>query len=163
MRTLKNEDGVINIVFKINGVEKKVSVKPNESLLSLIRRIGYKGTKKGCDSGECGSCTVMVNGKAVLSCLLPAFYVNRKEVLTIEGLGDISNPHPIQKAFVEAGAVQCGFCIPGMIITTKFLLDRIGDPDEKAIKHYLDGNLCRCTGYVKQIKAVKIAASKLKK
>jgi len=163
MEVLKVEKGVINIKFKINGVEKNASVKPNETLLDLIRSVGYKGTKKGCDSGECGSCTVMINGKAVLSCLIPAFYVNGKEILTIEGVGNVSDPHPIQKAFVEAGAVQCGFCIPGMIITTKFLLDRIKDPDEKTIKHYLDGNLCRCTGYVKQIKAVKLAASKIKK
>lgn len=152
----------INISFNINGNDMTVSVKPSESLLDMIRRLGYKGTKKGCDSGDCGSCALIVDDKAVVSCLIPAFYADGKKITTIEGVGSILDPHPIQKAFVDAGAVQCGFCIPGMIISTKFLLNRFPNPDEKTIKHHLDGNLCRCTGYVKQIEAVKLASNRLK-
>lgn len=152
----------IDISFNINGNDMTVSVKPSESLIDMIRRLGYKGTKKGCDTGDCGSCALILDGKAVIGCLMPAFYADGKKITTIEGIGSILNPHPIQKAFVDAGAVQCGFCIPGMIISTKFLLDRFPTPDEKTIKHHLDGNLCRCTGYVKQIEAVRIASNRLK-
>ncbi|MCX7648363.1 MAG: (2Fe-2S)-binding protein [Elusimicrobiales bacterium] len=162
-KLLKNKEGLIEIGFKLNGTEIETSVKPNETLLDLIRRLGYKGTKKGCDTGDCGSCTIIIDGIAKVSCLLPAFYAEGKEIITIEGLGDVSNPHPIQKAYADSGAVQCGFCIPGMIMTTKFLLDRNPKPSDSDIKHALDGNLCRCTGYVKQIEAVKIAASKINK
>ncbi len=163
MKTIKFKNGKTEISFKLNGKDITTEIKSTQTLLELIRSLGYKGTKKGCDGGECGSCTVLVDENAVLSCILPAFYANGKNITTIEGIGDVTSPHPIQKAFVEAGAVQCGFCIPGMIMTTKFLLDRIPEPDEKTIKHYLDGNLCRCTGYVKQIEAVKLASKKLKK
>ena len=158
----RNAQGFFNISFILNSKDFSVAVSPKETLLDLIRRLGYKGTKRGCDSGDCGSCAIIMNSVAVVSCVLPALYADGKEIITIEGLGDVSNPHPIQSAFVEAGAVQCGFCIPGMIMTTKFLLDRIENPDEKTIKHYLDGNLCRCTGYIKQVNAVKLASSKLK-
>lgn len=162
-KLIKNREGLIEISVNINSTNIKTSVKPNESLLNMIRRLGYKGTKKGCDTGDCGSCSVIVDGVAMVSCLMPAFYADGKNITTIEGLGSISEPHPIQKAYVDAGAVQCGFCIPGMIMTTKFLLDRNPEPSDEDIKHALDGNLCRCTGYVKQINAVKIAASKIKR
>lgn len=153
-----DKNGFFNVDFELNGEWRSVKVKAYQSLLEVIRSLGYKGTKKGCDSGDCGSCAVIVDGKSLLSCLIPAVMVHKKKVVTIEGLGDLKDPHPIQKAFVEEGAVQCGYCIPGMIISSKFLLDRIKDPSVEEIKHHLDGNLCRCTGYVSQIKAVRKAA-----
>lgn len=162
MKKLTVNNDRVEIKCRINNTEINDEVKLNESLLDFIRRKGFKGTKKGCDSGDCGSCAVMMDKKVVVSCVIPAFMADGKEIITIEGLGTLSDPHPIQKAFVETGAVQCGFCVPGMIMTTKFLLDRIPNPDEETIKHYLDGNLCRCTGYVKQIEAVKLAAKKIK-
>ncbi len=158
-----DKDGKFDISFVLNAKELKVKISGDETLLELIRRLGYKGTKKGCDTGDCGSCTVIVNKKATLSCIIPAFLVDGCEVTTIEGIGSISNPHPIQEAFVEAGAVQCGYCVPGMIMSTKALLDENGSPSDEEIKHALDGNLCRCTGYVKQIEAVNIASKKIKK
>ncbi|MEF3279952.1 MAG: (2Fe-2S)-binding protein [Elusimicrobiota bacterium] len=163
MKTIKlDNEGFLKVNFRLNSKDISVLVKPNESLLDVIRRLGYKGAKRGCDTGDCGSCAVILGGKAILSCIIPAFLADGEDILTIEGLGNVLNPHPIQEAFAESGAVQCGYCIPGIIMSTKFLLDRIPDPDEKDIKHHLDGNLCRCTGYVKQIEAVKMAASRLK-
>lgn len=158
-----NKNGKFEINFTLNGKEISVQVKPKETLLEALRALGYKGTKKGCDTGDCGSCAVIFNGKPKVSCLMPAFAAHKAEIITIEGIGSVSKPHPIQEAFVEAGAVQCGYCIPGMIISTKALLDKNPDPSEEEIKHSLDGNLCRCTGYVKQIEAVKLAAKKLAK
>lgn len=159
----RGEDGSFKIRCSINGSEQVLEVKGYESLLEVLRRYGYKGVKKGCDGGECGSCAVLVDGVSILSCLVPAVWVHRRSVLTIEGLGDISNPHPLQLSFVKEGAVQCGYCIPGMIISAKYLLDKHPSPSDKEIKHHLDGNLCRCTGYVSQIKAVKRAARLMKK
>ncbi len=158
-----DEKGFFNIEVEINGERKELKVKPYHSLLDALRNAGYKGTKKGCDNGECGSCAVIMDGKSVLSCVIPAVMAHGRKITTIEGIGDVSNPHPLQKAFVEVGAVQCGFCIPGMIISSKYLLDRNPNPSDEDIKHHLDGNLCRCSGYVKQIKAVKRAAMMMKK
>lgn len=158
-----NKKGKFDIVFTLNGRRTEVEVSACETLLETLRSLGYKGSKKGCDTGDCGSCAVIFNGKAKLSCLLPAFAAHGGEVITIEGIGSVSNPHPIQRAFVEAGAVQCGYCIPGMIVSTKTLLDKNPNPCEEEIKHALDGNLCRCTGYVKQVEAVKLADKKLAK
>ncbi|MCK5106701.1 MAG: 2Fe-2S iron-sulfur cluster binding domain-containing protein, partial [Elusimicrobiales bacterium] len=110
MNILKSEDGFFCISLKINGEDKKVKVKNNEFLLDALRRYGYKGAKKGCDSGDCGSCAVMFNGKPVLSCMMPAVTAHGGEIITIEGIGTIGKPHLIQEAYVEAGAVQCGFC-----------------------------------------------------
>ncbi|MBI4656238.1 MAG: (2Fe-2S)-binding protein [Elusimicrobia bacterium] len=159
---LKTINGFFEIQLKINGEAKNLKVKSNEFLLDALRRCGWRGAKKGCDTGDCGSCAVLMNGKAVLSCLTPAVKAHIADITTIEGMGTFEKPHPIQEAFVETGAVQCGFCIPGMILSAKDLLDRNPEPDEDMIKHALDGNLCRCTGYVKQIEAVKLAAKRLK-
>ncbi|MCX7641096.1 MAG: (2Fe-2S)-binding protein [Elusimicrobiales bacterium] len=156
----RDKNGFFKIVCNINGEKKDLYVKADESLLDMLRRLGYKSVKKGCDTGDCGSCAVLVDERAVLACLVPALMAVNKKIVTVEGLGDIDSPHPIQKAFVEEGAVQCGFCIPGMIISTKYLLDKNINPSEEDIKHYLDGNLCRCSGYISQINAVK-KASKL--
>ncbi|MDD5656465.1 MAG: (2Fe-2S)-binding protein [Elusimicrobia bacterium] len=153
---------MIRIELRLNGERRELRVGAAESLLEALRREGLKGAKKGCDSGECGSCTVLLDGKPALACLLFAAQAHGREVLTIEGLGAPARPHPIQKAFVDAGAVQCGYCIPGMVLAAKALLDENPDPDEPAVRRALDGNLCRCTGYVKQVEAVRLAARRLR-
>jgi len=160
--TLTAAGGKLDIVVELNGKDVAMRVAPGEYLLDALRREGYKGTKRGCDNGDCGTCTVLLDGKPVLSCMMFAAQAHRRQVTTIEGLGAPDRPHPIQQAFVEAGAVQCGFCIPGMVLATKALLDEEPDPDERAVRRALDGNLCRCTGYVKQVEAALLAARKLK-
>ncbi len=150
------------ISIEINGKSSSFSVAPDEMLLDLLRRSGYRGAKVGCREGFCGACTVLLDGRPVNSCLIFAARADGRKITTIEGLGDPNNLHPIQDAFLKAGAVQCGYCIPGAVLSTKALLDRVPDPDEAVIKRALDGNLCRCTGYKKQIEAVKLAARKLK-
>ncbi|MCX5802891.1 MAG: (2Fe-2S)-binding protein [Proteobacteria bacterium] len=145
------------IVFILNGEEVKVEVEPEWTLLYFLREVyGLTGTKEGCGYGECGACTVIINDKAINSCLYPVLEVEGKNVTTIEGLlskdGEL---HPLQKAFIEQGAVQCGFCTPGMIMAAKALLDEKKKPTEDDIKESIAGNLCRCTGYVKIIDAIK--------
>ena len=147
------------IKFNLNGKKVEVLVDERDVLVDVLRhKFGLTGTKKACGTGDCGSCTILINGQTVRSCITFACMAEGKEVLTIEGLGDPENPHPIQKAFVEEGAVQCGFCIPGMVLTTKYLLDKNSNPTEKEIKEALSGNFCRCTGYTKIIQAVKTSA-----
>ena len=160
---LKAVDGQMSIRLHVNGQERAWKVGPGEYLLDVLRREGYKGAKKGCDNGDCGTCTILLDGKPALSCMMFAAQAHGRRITTIEGLGTPDQPHPIQQAFVEAGAVQCGFCIPGMVLATKALLDENPDPDEKAVRRALDGNLCRCTGYVKQVEAALLAAKKLRK
>lgn len=150
------------IEFTINGERRKLAVKPNELLLDVIREdLGLTGTKYGCGTGECGACTVLIEGEPVLSCLTLAVAADRKTITTIEGIGTDENPHPLQQAFVETGAVQCGFCTPGMILSAKALLDKNPNPTEHEIKMAIAGNLCRCTGYVKIIEAIKLAAERM--
>ncbi|MCU0581147.1 MAG: (2Fe-2S)-binding protein [Syntrophales bacterium] len=152
MRTLK---------FILNGDEIEIGVHERETLLEVLRhRLGMTGTKQGCDQGECGSCTVLLDGQPVLSCLTLALRVENRQVTTIEGLAEGGKLHPIQTAFQEAGAVQCGFCTPGMVLTAKALLDRNPHPCREDIKEALAGNLCRCTGYKKIVEAVERAAAK---
>ena len=130
------------------------------TLLDFLREdLGLKGTKRGCDSGQCGACTIIMDGKTVNACLILAIQADGKEILTIEGLSSGGRLHPLQEAFVEEGAVQCGFCVPGMILSAKALLDEKKDPSGEEIREALSGNLCRCTGYVKIIKAVQKAAA----
>jgi carbon-monoxide dehydrogenase small subunit len=151
------------IQITVNEKEYDLIVKPNRTLLDLLRYdLGLTGTKEGCDEGDCGACTVIVNGKAVTACLVLAVEMDGASITTIEGLHLGDNLHPIQQAFVDSGAVQCGFCIPGMILTTKALLDENPNPSEEEIKHYLAGNLCRCTGYIKILDAVNRAIQLLK-
>ena len=153
----------MNIEFTVNGKKRQFDVKPNKLLLNLLRENLYlTGTKYGCGIGECGACTVLVDGEAVLSCLTLAVDVDGKEVETIEGLAEGDDLDVVQEAFLEEGAVQCGFCTPGFIVTTKALLKENPDPAEEEIREYLKGNLCRCTGYVNIIKAVKKAAEELR-
>jgi carbon-monoxide dehydrogenase small subunit len=144
------------IQLTINGNEYDVLVKPHWTLLDVLReQIGLTGTKKGCENGECGACTVIINGEAILSCLVLAIQAQGKEILTIESLAEDGKLDPIQGSFVKYGAIQCGFCTPGMIMTSKALLNKVSHPSVEEIKRSLSGNLCRCTGYVKIIEAVK--------
>jgi aldehyde oxidoreductase len=147
------------VVMKINGRSHQLIVEPDRVLLDLLRDdLRLTGAKQSCDrKGQCGACTVIVNGKAVRSCLQKVANLDGAEVITVEGLGTPDNPHLIQEAFVLSGAVQCGFCTPGMIMASKALLDRNPDPDTEEIKRALEHNLCRCTGYASIINAVKLA------
>lgn len=150
---------MISIELRVNGEIYEVSVRPNETLLDVLRdKIGLTGTKKGCDTGQCGACTVLLDGKPVPSCLMLAVDAKDKDILTIEGLADNGRLHPLQEAFVKEGAVQCGYCTPAMILSAKALLDTNPKPTELEIKEAIAGNLCRCTGYVKIIKAISTAA-----
>ena len=137
------------ISFNINGNKKSFTVTADEKLLDLLRRHGYKGAKWGCGEGSCGACTVLIDGKAVYSCITYALLADGKDVWTIEGLGTLNSPHSIQRALIDEGAVQCGFCIPGMVLSAKAMFDKNSTPDSDTIKEYMDGNLCRCTGYEK--------------
>lgn len=151
------------IKFNLNDEDVTVMVDPNETLLKVLReRLGLTGTKKGCEEGECGACTVILDSSPVNSCIIPAAKVNGKKVLTIEGLIRNGELHPIQEAFVEAGAIQCGFCTPGVVLSAKAILDKYDDPDDETIKDELSGHLCRCTGYLQFFDAIKIAVEKLK-
>jgi carbon-monoxide dehydrogenase small subunit len=152
------------IHFTLNGHEVSVEVESNKMLLQVIReKFELTGTKEGCGQGECGACTVLVDGIPVNSCLFPAFEVQGKSVTTIEGLVREGNVlHPVQQAFAEKGAIQCGFCSPGMIISAKALLDEVPNPTEEQIRRAISGNLCRCTGYVQIVDAIKEAGKLLR-
>ena len=149
----------VKIKLNVNGVSCEVKVGPGRTLLQVIREdLGLTGTKGGCERGECGACTVLVNGLAVNSCLFPAVEAHGKDLLTIEGVARDGRLHPLQERFIEAGAIQCGFCTPGMILTAKALLDRNPHPTEREIRREIAGNFCRCTGYEKIVEAI-LAAS----
>jgi len=152
------------ISFTLNGSEVRVTVDGHHRLIDILRGpLGQTGTNEGCGEGECGACTVIVDGQAVSSCLYPALEVEGKSVITIEGLqGPKNKLSVIQQAFVDHGAIQCGFCTPGMIMSAKALLDSNPFPSDEDIRDALLGNLCRCTGYVQIVEAVKKAASQLK-
>jgi aerobic-type carbon monoxide dehydrogenase small subunit (CoxS/CutS family) len=148
------------IRFVLNGEEVQSEVEPQWTLLHFLREVcGLTGTKEGCGYGECGACTVIIDGQAVNSCLYPILEAEGKKITTIEGLLSMEGElDPLQKAFVEEGAVQCGFCTPGMIMSAKALLDENKNPTEDEVKESIEGNLCRCTGYVKILDAIKSAA-----
>lgn len=149
----------MEIMFILNREERRLSVVPEEMLVDVIRnRFGLTGTKRSCGNGQCGACTVLMNGRTVYSCILPAVEADGATIETIEGIGEPGRPHPLQTAFAEAGAVQCGFCTPGMILSAKALLDRNDNPSEDDIRRAISGNLCRCTGYRKIIDAIATAA-----
>ncbi|MFB0507859.1 MAG: (2Fe-2S)-binding protein [Thermodesulfobacteriota bacterium] len=152
-----------SIELKVNGETYEVPVKPNETLLDVIRyKLELTGTKKGCDTGQCGSCTVLLDGKPVNSCLILAIEARGKEILTIEGLAENGHLHPLQEAFIQEGAVQCGYCTPGMLLSAKALLDENPSPTEEEVKEAIAGNLCRCTGYVKIVTAILAGAEKMR-
>ena len=152
-----------DIEFIVNGKKRKISVMPKDLLLNVIRDdLCLKGTKYGCGTGECGACTVLLDGKPILSCLTLAVAVDKRNITTIEGIGTDEKLHPLQQAFVDSGAVQCGYCTPGMILSAKALLDKNLNPTEDNIKGAIKGNLCRCTGYVKIIGAIQLAAKRMR-
>lgn len=151
------------IEFVINGKPYELSIPPWKTLLEMIREdLILTGTKEGCGQGECGSCTVIMGGKTVNSCLVPAVEADNQEIITIEGLADGENLHPIQDAFVEQAGMQCGFCTPGVIISAKSLLDRNPNPSLEEIKEGIAGNFCRCTGYTKIVESISAAAEAMK-
>jgi carbon-monoxide dehydrogenase small subunit len=149
------------IRFTLNGDPVEVEIDPHLTLLQLLRdKLELLGTKEGCGMGECGACTVLLDGKTINSCIFPAWEVEGRTVTTIEGLTDAQgNLHPIQKAFVEYGAIQCGFCTPGMVLSAKALLDENPKPTEEEIRNGIAGNLCRCTGYLQIVQAIKVASN----
>jgi carbon-monoxide dehydrogenase small subunit len=152
------------IKLKVNGAWREVETRPDRILLDLLREeLCLTGTKKGCEAGECGACTVIMNGRAVLSCLIPALRADGAEIITIEGLAEEGRLHPLQQAFLEGGAVQCGYCTPGMLLAAKALLDENPEPSVEEVKRAISGNLCRCTGYTKIIRAIQSGAGALRR
>ena len=150
------------IEMTVNGEKVSAGVEPRKTLLDFLREdLHLTGTKKGCDRGNCGACTVLLNGKPVNSCLVLAVEAQGQEILTIEGLSDGLKLHPLQEAFIQQGAIQCGYCIPGMILAAKAILDENPRPSEEEIRTGISGNICRCTGYVKIVRAIQAAAEKM--
>jgi len=153
----------MKIEITVNGAKRVFDVEPQTLLLNLLRdEMDLTGTKYGCGIGECGACTVLLDGDAVLACMVLAVDADDRRVDTIEGLAKDGRLHPIQEAYLDEGAVQCGFCTPGFIMATKALLDESPEPTEQEIREYLNGNICRCTGYVNIVKAVQTAAARMK-
>lgn len=152
------------ITLTINKKKYELDLKGHETLLEVLRNhLSLTGTKTACEESECGTCTVQVNGKAILSCITLACDMEGEDITSIEGLADGDKLHPVQQAFLDDGAVQCGFCIPGMIIASKALLEKIPEPTQEEIEYALDGNLCRCAGYIKIFDAVRSAGKKMRK
>lgn len=146
--------------FEVNGKPRRVDIEPSSVLSDVLRlELGLTGTKEGCGEGICGACTVLIDGMPVRACLVLAMQVNKRSVTTIEGVGSQDKLHPLQDAFLRYGAVQCGFCTPGLIVTAKALLASNPDPSEAEIRDAIRGNLCRCTGYVNVVKAIQAAAA----
>jgi carbon-monoxide dehydrogenase small subunit len=145
--------------LRVNGEDKEVATEINKTLLEVLREdMGLTGTKHGCELGECGTCTVLLNGEPVLSCLVLGVEAEGLEIVTVEGLKERDKPHPLQKAFAALGAAQCGYCTPGILLTAKAFLEKNPHPSREEIREALAGNLCRCTGYTKILEAVEIVA-----
>ena len=151
----------MKVTLTVNGRRHDVEAHPGERLLELLRRIGYVGVKNGCSNGDCGACAVLVDGRAVTSCLQFAAQADGKQITTVEGLAGPEGLHPLQQTMLDAGGVQCGYCIPGILMASVDLLAHTPEPTDQEIATALVGNLCRCTGYVKQIEAVRMAAELL--
>ncbi len=149
------------ITLTINGREHEVALAPNVTLLAALRDLGYTDVKCGCEKGDCGACAVLVGGEAMNACLVLAWQAEGAEIVTCAGLGTPERPHPLQVAFADTGAVQCGYCTPGLTIAAKALLDRNPHPTEADIRDAISGNLCRCTGYTHIVQAIQLAAEKL--
>ena len=152
---------MINVTLKVNGEEYEVSVPPNKTLLDVLRdRLGLLEVKCGCNEGGCGACTVLLNGKPIYSCLMLAVQAEGKAITTIRGLAKYGELHPLQKNFIEYGAVQCGYCTPGIILAAKALLDENPKPTEEEIRQAISGNMCRCTGYQQIVEAIMATTAK---
>jgi aerobic carbon-monoxide dehydrogenase small subunit len=151
----------VRIAFELDGRQVTAEVPPGQTLMETLRALGAVSVKDGCANGDCGSCAVLVDGRAVTTCLLFAGQVDGRRVRTAEGLADEDGLHPLQQALLDAGGVQCGFCTPGILVAAMDLLSRTSDPSEDAIRTALEGNLCRCTGYVKIVEGVREAADRL--
>ena len=149
------------ITLSVNGRRHDVAAAPNATLLKVLRDLGYTDVKNGCEKGDCGACAVLMNGRAVNSCLVLAWEAAQADIVTDAGLGSLDDPHPLQKAFADAGAAQCGYCTPGMIVSAKALLDRSPRPSEDEIREAISGNLCRCTGYSQIIEAIGLGAQRM--
>ena len=163
MMTRRSDVQTLPVSFTLNGKLQELEIEPNEFLLDVIReRLGLTGAKRSCDVQVCGACTLLVDGKPVSGCTTLAFEVDGRSVLTIEGLAKNGQLHPLQEAFIEHGGFQCGFCTPGMILAAKALLDENPSPTEDELKHYMHGNICRCTGYKKIIESIMVAAKKMR-
>jgi len=152
---------MMQIELTINGEAERASVEPAQTLLDVLReKLGLTGTKLGCNQGVCGTCTVLIDGMLARSCLQLAVGCEGRAIVTIEGLAEDGKPSPLQQAFIESGAVQCGYCTPGMILAAKSLLERHAQPTVEQIRHGLAGNLCRCSGYAKIVDAIKLASER---
>jgi carbon-monoxide dehydrogenase small subunit len=162
-RGLRRRDPKVTLPLRVNGEEHEVSFAPHKTLLEVLREdMGLVGTKHGCELGECGTCTVIVDGEPMLSCLLLGLECDGREITTVEGLACGAEPHPLQAAFADLGAAQCGYCTPGFLCASKALLDREASPTRETLVEALSGNLCRCTGYLKIFEAVERAAAVLR-
>lgn len=150
------------VTLRVNGNAYEVAAEPRDTLLELVRQLGFKGAKEACGIGECGTCTVLMDGVPVLGCLTLAVEAQGKEITTVEGLAEGQIMHPVQQAFVDHGAIQCGFCTPGMIMAAKALLDNNSDSSAEEIDTAIGGHLCRCTGYIKIREAVKSAGQTMR-
>jgi aerobic-type carbon monoxide dehydrogenase small subunit (CoxS/CutS family) len=153
----------VHLTLRVNGEDHEVAFAPHKTLLEVLREdMGLTGTKHGCELGECGTCTVIVDGEPLLSCLLLGIECEGRDIVTVEGLSTAKGPHPLQTAFADLNAAQCGYCTPGFLCASKALLDHDADPSREEIKDALSGNLCRCTGYLKIFEAVERAAAELR-
>jgi carbon-monoxide dehydrogenase small subunit len=154
----------MKVRMKVNGNQVEREIPEDRLLVDFIREdLGLTGTRKGCEEGACGACTIIMNGKTVVSCLIPAFKAEGAEILTVEGMAGEAQLYPLQQAFLEEGAVQCGYCTSGMLLSAKALLDENPDPTLEEVKRGISGNFCRCTGYTKIIHAVQAASEKIQK
>ncbi len=163
LTTRRSDVQTLPISFTLNGRLQELEVEPHELLLDVIReRLGLTGAKRSCDVQVCGACTLLVDGEPVSGCTTLAFEVRGRSVLTIEGLANNGQLHPLQRAFIDHGGFQCGFCTPGMILSAKALLDENPNPTEEELKHYMHGNICRCTGYKKIIESIMAAAKEMR-
>ena len=149
------------VTLTVNGRQHHVALAPNVTLLQALRDLGCTDVKNGCEKGDCGACAVLMDGRAVNSCLVLAWQAEGDEIVTDAGLGTMDDPHPLQEAFADAGAAQCGYCTPGMIISAAALLEHNPHPTEDEIREAISGNLCRCTGYAQIVKAVQVAAERM--
>ena len=155
---------MVEITLKVNGEKHRITVMPYETLCDVLRnRLGHTEVKNGCNKGECGACTVLVDGKLVCSCLTLAVRANGKEITTVKGLSADGELHPLQKSFIEHGAIQCGYCTPGMLLAAKALLDRNPGPNEAEVRAAISGNICRCTGYQQIVEAIMAASEEISK